>query len=52
MCPLTADHDAPVGDAPIEILPDLLAEFWLRAVKGIDGGVGFDGDHYSGVRCV
>jgi hypothetical protein len=47
---LPAGSHTPVGNAPIEILPNLLAEFRLGPVKRVDRGVGFDIAHHPSVR--
>src|SRR4029077_6997385 len=48
---LLAGNDAPVGHAPIEILPDLLVEFGLIADRLKAGGVGAQPAH-DAVVCV
>ena len=46
---LLAFGDAPVGDAAVEILPELLAEFWLLAVELKDRRVGLEVAHHPRV---
>ncbi len=46
---LLAGLDAPVGDAPVEVLPELLVELRLRPVEGIDRGVGLQSRHHPPV---
>src|SRR5262249_27962475 len=46
---LLAGDDAPIGNAAIEILPEFLVEFGLRAVERKDRGVGLDVAHHPRV---
>ena len=42
---LLAGDDAPVGAAPVDVLPDLFGEFRLRVVLGKHAGVGRERGH-------
>src|ERR1041385_9321337 len=41
--------DAPVGDAAVDVLPELLIEFWLIADFAEHGCVGLEPAHHAGV---